>query len=127
VLTLQAINLSILLFAKRERALLLSSQYMLKLFELGDQPEAKTAHLVLLALKGDPKTTKSAPVLPGHSASTGKCLAQIQLQVRLYTQSILQIKFSAPSWKRRSSENLKIRCSCWQSYDLPSQFKLRPV
>jgi len=63
---------------------------MLKLFELGDQqPEAKTAHLVLLALKERPQNYK-VPVLPGHSASAGNALAQIQLQVRLYTQSILQ-------------------------------------
>jgi len=63
----------------------------MKLFELGDQQPEKTAHLVLLALKErDPKNYKVRSVLPGHSASAGKCLAQIQLQVRLYTQSILQ-------------------------------------
>jgi len=41
--------------------------------------------------------------------------------VRLYTQSILQNQILCSFLEERSSENLKIRCSCWQSYDLPSQ------
>lgn len=94
VLTLQAINLSILLFAKREKGIAaLITQYILKLFELGDQqPEAKTAHLVLLALKErDPQKLQSPlQFYLGTQPQPGNALAQIQLQVRLYTQSILQ-------------------------------------
>ena len=93
VLTLQAINLCILLFAKREKGIAaLIGQYMLKLFELGEQqPEAKTAHLVLLALKErDPKKLQSPlQFYLGTQPQPGNALAQIQLQVRLYTQSHL--------------------------------------
>jgi tetratricopeptide (TPR) repeat protein len=93
VSTLQAIALSILLYAKREKGIAaLISQYMAKLFELsGLQPEARTTHLVLLALKErDPKKLE-IPLQSYLSAQPqpGTALAQIQLQVRLYTQNIL--------------------------------------
>ncbi len=94
VLTLQAINLSILLFAKREKGIAaLSAQYMLKLFELGEQqPEAKAAHLVLLALKERDPQKLQGPLqfYLGTQPQPGNALAQIQLQLRLYTESILQ-------------------------------------
>ena len=92
--TLQAIALAIHLFAKRDKGIAaLITQYMLKLFELGEQqPEAKAAHLILLALKEkDPKKLQ-VPVQLYLSAQPqpGNALAQIQLQVHLYTQTILQ-------------------------------------
>ena len=94
VLTLQAIALSVLLFAKREKGIAaLITQYMLKLYELGEQqPAAQTAHLVLLALKErDPKKLLDPLQLYLNSQpQPGNALAQIQLQVRLYSQSILQ-------------------------------------
>ncbi|NJP12586.1 MAG: tetratricopeptide repeat protein [Leptolyngbyaceae cyanobacterium RU_5_1] len=89
--TLQAIALSMLLFAKREKGIAaLITQYLLNVFELGDrQPEARTAHLVLLAVKErDPKKLETPLQLYlGSQPQPGNALAQIQLQVRLYTQS----------------------------------------
>lgn len=93
VTTLQAIDLAMLLFAKREKGIAaLITQYMLKLFELGDQqPEAKTAHLVILALKEQPQKLQAPlQVYLSSQPQPGNALAQIQLQVRLYTQSLLQ-------------------------------------
>ncbi len=92
--TLQAIALAIHLFAKRDKGIAaLITQYMLKLFELGEQqPEAKAAHLILLALKEkDPKKLQ-VPVQLYLSAQPqpDNALAQIQLQVHLYTQTMLQ-------------------------------------
>ena len=53
VQTVEAIALSLLLFAKREKGIAaLITQYMVKLYELGEQqPTARAAHLVVLALK----------------------------------------------------------------------------
>jgi hypothetical protein len=65
---------------------------MAKLLELsGLQPEARTAHLIILAVKErDPKKLES-PLQSYLSVQPqpGNSLAQIQLQVRLYTQNIL--------------------------------------
>jgi len=73
VLTLQAINLSILLFNEKGIAALIT-QYMLKLFELDQQPEAKTAHLVLLALKErDPQNYKVRSSFTWALSLSGKC------------------------------------------------------
>ncbi len=92
--TLQAIALSVLLFAKREKGIVaLITQYMGKLMELSDQqPDAKTAYLVILAVKErDPKKLRD-PLQAYLSAQPqpGNALAQIQLQVCLYTQSTVQ-------------------------------------
>lgn len=89
--TLQAIALSVILFAKREKGIAaLIGQYMTKLFELGQQqPEARNAHLVTLAVKErDPKKL-DLPLQLYLSAQPqpSNALAQIQLQVRLYTES----------------------------------------
>ncbi len=91
---LQAIALSILLFAKREKGILaLITQYMQQLLELGaQQPEARTAHLVILALKERDPQKLQIPVQDYLAAQPqpGNALAQVQLQVRLYTQTLLQ-------------------------------------
>ncbi|MBE9181533.1 hypothetical protein IQ268_23505 [Oculatella sp. LEGE 06141] len=98
--TLQAISLSILLFAKREKGIAaLITQYMLKLFELGDQqPEAREAHLVILTLKErDPKKLQTPlQFYLNTQPQPGNALAHIQLQVRRYTQSILQDQMLRP-------------------------------
>jgi len=127
VLTLQAINLSILLFAKRERALLLSSQYMLKLFELESKRSQKTAHLVLLALKARPQNYKVRSSLPGHSASAGNALAQIQLQVRLYTQSILQNQILCSFLEEAQARTSKSVAPAGKATTYPPNSAVRPV
>lgn len=92
--TLQAIALSLLLFAKREKGIAaLITQYMVKLFELGtQQPEAKEAHLVILALKERDSKKLQIPFQTylNTMPQPGNALAQIQLQIRRYTQNILQ-------------------------------------
>lgn len=92
--TLQAIALAIYLFAKRDKGIAaLITQYMLKLFELGElQPEAKAAHIMILALKEkDPKKLQvPLQIYLSSQPQPGNALAQIQLQVHLYTQTILQ-------------------------------------
>jgi tetratricopeptide (TPR) repeat protein len=90
VQTMQAIALSILLFTKREKGIAaLITQYMDKLLSLGDQPEARAAYLLVLALKErDPKKLQ-VPFQSylGAQPQPGNALAQIQLQLRCYTQA----------------------------------------
>jgi len=92
--TLQSIALSLLLFAKREKGIAaLISQYMARLVELSDQqPEARTAHLVTLAVKERDPQKLQIPLqfYLSTQPQPGNALAQIQLQVRLYTPNNLQ-------------------------------------
>jgi len=92
--TLQAIALSLLLFAKQDKGLVaLITQYMIKLFDLGaQQPEAREAHLVVLALKERDLKKLQAPLKAYLMTmpQPGNALAQIQLQMRRYAQTILQ-------------------------------------
>ena len=62
--TLPAIALGLLLFAKREKGIAgLINQYMAQLWDLGTQyPEARVAHLVILALKGQDSKKLQAPL-----------------------------------------------------------------
>lgn len=97
---IQAIALCIQLFAKREKGIVaLLGQYMAKLLELEAQhPEAKAAYLVLLVLKErDPKKLET-PIqfYLSKQPQPGNALAQIQLQVRRYTQTILQDQLLRP-------------------------------
>jgi tetratricopeptide (TPR) repeat protein len=92
--TLQAIALSIQLFAKREKGIAaLITRYMLKLAELGtEQPEAREAHLVILAIKErDPKKLQ-APLQSYCNAlpQPGHALAQLQFKLRRFNQDPLQ-------------------------------------
>jgi tetratricopeptide (TPR) repeat protein len=94
VSALQAIALCIQLFAKREKGIVaLLGQYMAKLLELeAQQPEARAAYLVLLALKEhDPKKLEM-PIqfYLSRQPQPGNALAHIQLQMRRYTQTVLQ-------------------------------------
>jgi tetratricopeptide (TPR) repeat protein len=96
----QAIALSLLLFAKREKGIAaLITMYMLKLADLGaEQPAAQEAHLVILALKErDPKKLQTPlQFYLSTVPQPGNALAQIQLQVRRYTQSVLQDQILRP-------------------------------
>ncbi len=86
--TLLAIALCIQLFAKRDKGIAaLISQYMLKLFDLGaEQPAAREAHLVILALKE--RDRKKLQISFQDYLSTqpqpSNALALIQLQLRRY-------------------------------------------
>ncbi len=92
--TLQAIALSLLLFAKRAKGIAaLTTKYMLQLYELGsEQPEARKAHLVILALKERDSKKLQMPIQSYLSTmpQPGNALAQIQLQVRRYASTIRQ-------------------------------------
>ncbi len=89
---LEAIGVSIQLFAKREKGIAaLSSDYMLKLADLkGDHPESKVAHLIVLALReGNNPQRLAIPVqfyLAG-SPQPGNALALLQLRLRLFAQT----------------------------------------
>ncbi len=86
--TLQAIALCIQLFAKREKGIAaLVTQYMLKLFDLGtEQPVAREAHLVLLALKEryHKKLQTAFQDYLSKMPQPGNALALVQLQLRRY-------------------------------------------
>lgn len=85
---LQAIAISIHLFAKREKGIAaLTNQYVRKLFELsGEHPDARVAHLVVLAVKENNPQKLEFPL--GAYLDTmpqpGNALANIQLQVRRF-------------------------------------------
>lgn len=92
--TLQAIALAIEIFAKREKGIAaLLTKYMLKLFDLGvQQPQAREAHLVILALK-EKDTKKIQFPLRAYldtMPQPGNALAQIQLKFRRFSDNILQ-------------------------------------
>lgn len=85
---LQAITLSIHLFAKREKGIAaLKKQYMQKLFNLStEHPEARVAHLVVLAVKESSPQKLDSPVRTYLETMPHACnaLASIQLQVRRF-------------------------------------------
>lgn len=85
---LQAIALAIHLFAKREKGIAaLTSQYLQKLFNLSaEHPEARVAHLVVLAVKeGSPqKLEYPLRLYTDTMPQPGNALANIQLQARRF-------------------------------------------
>ncbi|MBR8833950.1 MAG: tetratricopeptide repeat protein [Stigonema ocellatum SAG 48.90 = DSM 106950] len=85
---LQAIALSLHLFAKREKGIAaLTNQYVQKLFGLSaEHPEAKVAHLVVLAVKeGNPqKLDVPLRAYLDTMPQPGNALANIQLLVRRF-------------------------------------------
>jgi tetratricopeptide (TPR) repeat protein len=87
--TLQAIGLCIHLFAKREKGIAdLGSRYMLQLANLQSQrPEAKPAHLVILALRDPKKIPMALPFYLARQPQPGNALARIQLDLRRYAQT----------------------------------------
>jgi Tetratricopeptide repeat len=85
---LQAIALAIELFAKREKGIAaLASQYLQKLFDLStEHPEAKAAHLVVLAVKENSSQKLELPLRNYLDTipQPGNALANIQLQARRF-------------------------------------------
>jgi tetratricopeptide (TPR) repeat protein len=85
---LQAIALSIHLFAKREKGIAaLTSKYLQKLFNLStEHPEARVAHLVVLAVKENSPKKLEFPVRSYLDTipQPGNALANIQLQARRF-------------------------------------------
>nr|WP_202895807.1 tetratricopeptide repeat protein [Iningainema tapete] len=85
---LQAIAISIHLFAKREKGIAaLTNQYVRQLFELsGEQPEARIAHLVVLTVKENNAKKLEFPLRAylDTMPQPGNALANIQLQVRRF-------------------------------------------
>jgi len=86
---LQAIAISIQLFAKREKGIAaLINKYSEQLFRLiTDYPEAKVAHLVVLALKEGNNSKKLESPIEMYLNTTpqpGNALANIQLQARRF-------------------------------------------
>lgn len=100
VSTLQAIALCLQMFAKREKGIAaLISQYMLKLTDLRpEHPDAAVAHLTILALKerDRKKMEGSFQYYLRTMPQPGNALAQIQFQVRRYTQTFFQDKALYP-------------------------------
>ncbi|MCW5316859.1 tetratricopeptide repeat protein [Nostoc sp. KVJ3] len=87
---LQAIALSIHLFAKREKGIAaLTNQYVQKLFNLSTEHlEARVAHLVVLAVKEGSPQKLEVPLRTylDTMPQPGNALANIQLQVRRFGQ-----------------------------------------
>lgn len=85
---LQAITLSIHLFAKREKGIAaLINQYLQKLFNLStEHPEARVTHLVVLAVKENSPQKLELPVRAYLDTipQPGNALANIQLKARRY-------------------------------------------
>jgi tetratricopeptide (TPR) repeat protein len=92
--TLQAIVLSLLLFAKREKGIAaLVNQHILKLYDLGEsQPDAREAHLVMLSLKERDAKKLQTPlrIYLDSMPQPGNALAQIQLKRRRFADGLLQ-------------------------------------
>ena len=88
---LQAIFLSIQRFAKRKKGIAaLQTQYQQQLFALAEQaPEARSAHIVLVVVKGlKPDRLKLAVDFYLQTVDQpGTALAQIQLQARRFVQT----------------------------------------
>lgn len=86
--TLQAISLSIHLFAKREKGIAaLTNQYQQKLIDLSiEYPEARVANLVILAVKENSPKRLEYPVqfYLQNIPQPGNALANIQLQARRF-------------------------------------------
>jgi tetratricopeptide (TPR) repeat protein len=90
---LQAIALSIILFAKREKGIAgLSQQYAAKLMELSDEyPEAMEAYLVVLTIKESnaQKVHTAVRLYLERTPQPGNALAHLQLQVRYFRQTAI--------------------------------------
>ncbi len=88
----EAIALSIQLFAKREKGIAaLVSDYMLKIANVKeDYPEARAAHLVVLAVREGNNPQRLLFPIQFYLAAMpqpGNALATVQLQVRLFAQT----------------------------------------
>jgi tetratricopeptide (TPR) repeat protein len=101
---LQAIALSIQLFAKREKGIAATiNQYLQKLFQLTAQhPEAREAHLVVLAVKESNSQKLQTPLrlYLDTMPQPGNALASLQLQVRRFAWTRSLIPFLGEALER---------------------------
>ncbi|WP_250126352.1 tetratricopeptide repeat protein [Chroococcidiopsis sp. CCMEE 29] len=108
--TLQAIALSIQLFAKREKGIAaLINHYALRLFNLGERyPQAREAHLVILAVKETNSKKLECPIRSYLDTvpQPGNTLAQIQLQVHRFGWSRALIPLIEEALKREPQNPL---------------------
>ncbi|MBW4617828.1 MAG: tetratricopeptide repeat protein [Cyanosarcina radialis HA8281-LM2] len=127
---LQAIVLAIHLFAKREKGIAaLTSQYLQKLFNLStEHPEARVAHLVVLAVKENSPEKLEFPlrIYLDTMPQPGNALANIQLQARRFGR-ITTLVPSLESALRREPQNALLLLAKATTYDVDSpnyeQFK----
>jgi hypothetical protein len=105
---LQAIALSVHLFAKREKGIAaLVTQYQQKLIEISiEHPEARTANLVILAVKEKSPQKLEYPVqfYLQNMPQPGNALANIQLQARRFGE-ITTLLPALESALRREPQN----------------------
>jgi len=101
---LQAIALSLQLFAKREKGLAaLINKYIQQLFLLSSEhPEASVAHLVVLAVKENQPQKIQFPLQSylDTAPDPGTSLATIQLQVRRFAQTKILSSFINEALRR---------------------------
>ncbi|NJO42223.1 MAG: tetratricopeptide repeat protein [Cyanobacteria bacterium CRU_2_1] len=108
--TLQAIALCTYLFAKREKGIAaLINHYTQRLFELSSEfPQAREAHLVVLAVKETNLKKLESPIRSylDTMPQPGNALAQIQLQVRRFGWSRNLISFLEAALKQEPQNPL---------------------
>jgi tetratricopeptide (TPR) repeat protein len=101
---LQAIILSLQLFAKREKGIAgLITQYLNRLLTLAEQyPAAQSAYLVMLVVKGSKPEQIQSPLRRYLDASTetGSTLAKIQQMVRRFAQTNTLVSFIDEALRR---------------------------
>ena len=101
---LQAIMLSIQLFAKREKGIAgLINQYLNRLLTLAEQyPAAQSAYLVMLGVKGSKPQQIQSPLRRYLDTSTqpGSALARIQQMVRRFAQTNTLVSFIDEALRR---------------------------
>jgi tetratricopeptide (TPR) repeat protein len=104
--TIQAIFLTVQLFAKRQKGIAaLQAQYLQRLLAI-DHPEARLASLVAWVVKGDRPEPLQAEIRNYLSSTPqpGTALAQIQLQARRYGQ-IIVLRPLMDEFLHRDSQN----------------------
>lgn len=121
---LQAIFLSLQLFAKRQKGIAaLQSKYQQQLFALITQhPEAQVAHLMLLVVKG---LKPDRLILPlqlylNTSAQPGTALAQLQLKARFFAQTEV-LRPSLDEALRREPQNPQLLLAKATTYPFESK------
>ncbi|AFZ58691.1 tetratricopeptide repeat protein [Anabaena cylindrica FACHB-243] len=110
IAVLQAIALSIQLFAKREKGIAaLISQYQQKLINLSiEYPEARVANLVILAVKENSPKKLEIPVrfYLDTMPQPGNALANIQLQARRFGEITTLVPFLDEALRREPQNPL---------------------
>lgn len=121
---LQAIGLSIQLFAKREKGIAgLITQYLHQLLTLAEQyPAARVAYLVMLVVKGSKKEQFQPPLRRYLDASPqpGSALAKIQLMVRCFAQTNSLVSFIDEALQREP-ENPQLLLAKATTYESESK------